>query len=268
MIADAMTICDEKFTGKERDAETGLDYFGARYMSSAQGRFTSPDPLLSSGRPDDPQSWNRYAYVSNNPLRYTDPFGLYKFAGNCDEANDSSCKAQRDRFRAAYDNLKKSASGLEEGSKERKQLEKVVKRIGDEGKGNTRIAFGDAGGNMGRTIGNTITINFESSDKVAKGFELNQSESAALDAAVVGHEGGHLGSSIPGISLLTEHTEPTALYNESLVNQGLKNTDRVFQLWNESWAKIDQERRELNRQTAIQTELNRQKTAKKDQPQQ
>lgn len=130
-----------KFTGKERDAETGLDYFGARYMSSAQGRFTSPDPLLSSGRPDDPQSWNRYGYVGNNPLRYTDPFGLYKFAGNCDEASDSACKAQRDRFRAAYDNLKKSVSGLEEGSKERKQLEKVVKRIGDEGKDNTRISL-------------------------------------------------------------------------------------------------------------------------------
>jgi RHS repeat-associated protein len=35
---------NQKFTGKERDTETGLDYFGARYMSSAQGRFTSPDP--------------------------------------------------------------------------------------------------------------------------------------------------------------------------------------------------------------------------------
>ena len=37
-----------QFTSKERDAETGLDYFGARYMSSAQGRFTSPDPLMGS----------------------------------------------------------------------------------------------------------------------------------------------------------------------------------------------------------------------------
>lgn len=46
-------------------------------MSSAQGRFSSPDPLLSSGRPWDPQSWNRYSYVLNNPLRYTDPLGLY-----------------------------------------------------------------------------------------------------------------------------------------------------------------------------------------------
>jgi RHS repeat-associated protein len=64
------------FTGKERDAETGLDYFGARYMSSAQGRFTSPDPFLGSGRPEDPQSWNRYAYARNNPLVYIDPTGM------------------------------------------------------------------------------------------------------------------------------------------------------------------------------------------------
>ena len=64
------------FTGKERDAETGLDYFGARYLSSAQGRFTSPDPLNESGNPKGPQSWNRYTYVLNNPLRFIDPNGL------------------------------------------------------------------------------------------------------------------------------------------------------------------------------------------------
>jgi RHS repeat-associated protein len=54
-------------------AETGLDYFGARYFSAAQGRFTSPDPV--SGWPSEPQSWNRYAYGLNNPLRYIDPTG-------------------------------------------------------------------------------------------------------------------------------------------------------------------------------------------------
>ena len=57
-----------EFTGKERDAETGLDYFGARYLSATQGRFTSGDPFLGGGRPEDPQSWNRYAYARNNPL--------------------------------------------------------------------------------------------------------------------------------------------------------------------------------------------------------
>jgi RHS repeat-associated protein len=43
-------------TGKERDAETGLDYFGARYFSGAQGRFSSPDEPLVDQSPDDPQS--------------------------------------------------------------------------------------------------------------------------------------------------------------------------------------------------------------------
>ena len=68
------------FTGKERDAETGLDYFGARYFSSAQGRFTSPD---WSANPQpvpyanlrDPQTLNLYAYVRNNPLSRNDPDG-------------------------------------------------------------------------------------------------------------------------------------------------------------------------------------------------
>jgi len=68
----------QKFTQKERDNETGLDYFLARYYSSTQGRFTSVDPLMASGLAVDPQSWNRYAHVNNNPLRYVDDEGLLK----------------------------------------------------------------------------------------------------------------------------------------------------------------------------------------------
>jgi RHS repeat-associated protein len=66
----------KKFTGYERDTETGLDYAQARYFSSAQGRFTSPDPLLASAKPVDPQSWNRYSYVGNNPMNFIDPSGM------------------------------------------------------------------------------------------------------------------------------------------------------------------------------------------------
>jgi RHS repeat-associated protein len=66
----------QQFTSKERDNETGLDYFGARYYGSTTGRFTSPDPMLSSGRPIYPQSWNRYSYVINHPLSLVDPNGL------------------------------------------------------------------------------------------------------------------------------------------------------------------------------------------------
>lgn len=65
----------QNFTGKERDNETGLDYFEARYYSNLQGRFTSADPLLASAELSDPQTWNRYAYGTNNPVGFTDPTG-------------------------------------------------------------------------------------------------------------------------------------------------------------------------------------------------
>ncbi len=65
----------QKFTQKERDNETGLDYFKARYYSSAQGRFTSADAPFADQRQTDPSSWNSYAYVRNNPCTRTDPNG-------------------------------------------------------------------------------------------------------------------------------------------------------------------------------------------------
>ena len=69
-----------RFTQKERDAKTGLDCFGARYFSAAQGRWTSPD-WSATPQPVpyadliDPQTLNLYSYVRNNPLGYNDPDG-------------------------------------------------------------------------------------------------------------------------------------------------------------------------------------------------
>lgn len=80
-----------KFTGKERDAETGLDYFEARYFSGAQGRFTSPDQPLLDQNPFEPQSWNLYGYVRNNPLIFWDPTGQACVVGpNGNEHDDDS----------------------------------------------------------------------------------------------------------------------------------------------------------------------------------
>jgi RHS repeat-associated protein len=84
------TPTEHLFTGKERDAESGNDYFGARYYSSAMGRFMSPDPLpwphWQNGSKEDegrfeefianPQNLNQYMYVRNNPLTSVDPDGL------------------------------------------------------------------------------------------------------------------------------------------------------------------------------------------------
>src|SRR5262249_18592455 len=64
-----------KFTGKERDSESGLDNFGARYMGSNLGRFMSPDPKHVNAHLSDPQSFTRCTYARNNPLLYVDPDG-------------------------------------------------------------------------------------------------------------------------------------------------------------------------------------------------
>jgi RHS repeat-associated protein len=62
-----------KFSGKERDAESGLDYFGARYYDKEQYRFISVDPVINAGAAiGNPQRWNLYSYCGNNPIGYFD----------------------------------------------------------------------------------------------------------------------------------------------------------------------------------------------------
>jgi len=78
--ATADDSTEHHFTGKERDTESGNDYFGARYYSSSMGRFMSPDwsakeEPVPYAKLDNPQTLNLYAYVGNNPLSGFDPDG-------------------------------------------------------------------------------------------------------------------------------------------------------------------------------------------------
>jgi RHS repeat-associated protein len=96
-----ITPTEHHFTGKERDTESGNDYFGARYYASSMGRFMSPDPLpwihWQNGSSDDqqkfaayianPQNLNMYVYVLNNPLSKTDPTGM----NPCGTKSDADC---------------------------------------------------------------------------------------------------------------------------------------------------------------------------------
>ena len=95
-----------RYTGKERDSESGLDDFGARYFASIQGRFLSPDwaarptavPYALFG---DPQSLNLYTYVRNDPVTQADADGHDPDQSNkdapqpsgCDDGPGSGCKA-------------------------------------------------------------------------------------------------------------------------------------------------------------------------------
>ena len=76
--ASCVDATEHHFTGKEYDAESGNDYFEARYYASSMGRWMSPDPDMTLKRIlPNPQRWNRYAYVINNPLALVDPNGLW-----------------------------------------------------------------------------------------------------------------------------------------------------------------------------------------------
>jgi RHS repeat-associated protein len=72
-----------KFTGQYRDSETGVDYFHARYFTGALGRFNSPDPGNAGADLTDPQTWNGYAYVRNNPMALVDPDGMDPITVSC-----------------------------------------------------------------------------------------------------------------------------------------------------------------------------------------
>jgi RHS repeat-associated protein len=80
-----------EFTGKERDGESGLDYFEARHYGSSLGRFMQADPLyIEMNRLADPQLLNLYSYVRNNPLSLTDPTGMLVDV-NCQQVSSEQC---------------------------------------------------------------------------------------------------------------------------------------------------------------------------------
>ena len=112
-----------QFTGKERDTESGNDYFGARYYASTMGRFMSPDwsaqvepvPYASLG---DPQSLNLYGYVRNNPLTRRDLDGHVIALGCATGTASDQCKQDKttELQRLAANASKTDKNGLSESS--------------------------------------------------------------------------------------------------------------------------------------------------------
>jgi len=111
----------QKFTGYEHDDETGLDFAQARYYASVQGRFTSVDPLMASATVRNPQTWNRYAYVLNNPLTLVDPDGTKEISVE-DCKNDPKCTTIK--LNVIYDTNSNKGKGLtpDQKAKFEKQL--------------------------------------------------------------------------------------------------------------------------------------------------
>jgi RHS repeat-associated protein len=108
-----------KFTGKERDSESGLDNFGARYYDYPPGRFMTADDG-SDQDSGNPQSWNLYPYVRNNPLSNTDPTGNACVlgadgGGHDDESAGETCAQVAEANRLALEAAEKAKAQEEFG---------------------------------------------------------------------------------------------------------------------------------------------------------
>jgi RHS repeat-associated protein len=225
-----------RFGGKEHDPETGasgwqaLDYFGARYLHSGSGRFTSVDPI--PGRVGDPQTWNRYVYVTNNPLRYIDPDGRYRFAA----CNGADCESNQGAFVEALRLLRAAADSFPEDSEGRKAIEASLAAIGEMAGSGATIEFGYAGrGKHGD--------NYARANPVTKRITLNMAQMRATSrapeflAATVGHEGRHLGRMrLLGAIASVLRGERPSYETESFVYWGLNFDDPEGYLWKNAWS--------------------------------
>ena len=243
-----------KFTGKERDSETGLDYFGARYFGSNMGRFMTPDPLLNSGRPWDPQSWNRYAYAHNNPLKMIDPTGLYDLNNTCAQ-NDNKCNKQ---FQQHANDLKNGLKNLQNQLKnvkdpvQKARLEKALAAMGTQGDHNgVTVNFGAT---KGGGAGETTPVNDPVTYKETYNVTLDPSKLHGQDDyAIAGaHEGTHvddIGSELanPALGVLSDFSleyrgyQTSAFAASALGYSSLSmNYDgKSSVIWNGSWGAVD-----------------------------
>ena len=161
-----------RYTGKERDNESGNDYFEARYFGSIMGRFLSPDPV--SGTRANPQSLNRYVYVLNNPLRLTDPTGMIVDWEDSKKGKDGLTDAQRG-FEKRLNQMCNSNDPKERAAGE--GLQKTYGRLQDS-KATFEVIKPDRSGSSSGDIqydgNNHFTINLKGDMSNAAGFTNNQ----------------------------------------------------------------------------------------------
>ncbi len=195
----------QQFTQKERDNETGLDYFGARYYASTHGRFTGADPYdinlerqeiadheeadnLFTEYIGQPQHWNHYPYALNNPLRYVDP------DGRKDEEYEVELLGKKIKVKISdkLDNDTRAAI--------KENINAAIARI-NEGKDNLTK---DQIKQINRMSGITVSPDFRASgmNKAAAVFQMTPQSvtaSSSIDflAGAILHDDRHLGQSDP-----------------------------------------------------------------------
>jgi len=207
-------VCSQ-FTGKERDSESGLDNFGKRYHASTIGRFMTPDPIhIMKQKLVDPQQWNMYSYVRNNPLRFVDPTGMYLCNGT-----EGQC--------TAFENARRTLLGSKKDTERR-----AGNAYGDPGKDNgVHVGFAesmksDRGGQVvPRKGGIENAPTSEHANGMRAAVDVTILSSRAGSAETVGHEGSHVADHQDFVNSITPNG-----FDRSLNITGRQTEIRAYQL--------------------------------------
>ncbi len=171
-----------RFIGKERDKETGLTYFGARYFDERSGRFLTPDPVrvvdpftskTNHQILANPQRLNRYTYGLNNPYRYIDPDGNVPLDTIWDAANVIYDIATGDKVSLSADLAAMAVPYLPAGVTKIGKAAKIVDKMGDAPKRGVSKTIGRSG-KQARLKQLADDLNVSSADRGWIKQEMNQ----------------------------------------------------------------------------------------------
>jgi RHS repeat-associated protein len=222
-----------------------------REYAHTMGRWLTPDPLLNSGRPSNPQTWNRYTYALSNPLSITDPTGLYNLVNHC-SSGDKRCEKKFNKaaleLKNSIDRLNNAVGNMKNGV-EKTRLQSSLKALGTENDdNNVFVSFGATkGGGAGETDPTYNPTTQETNFNVTLDpGKIGGGNDIAIDIA---HEGTHVSDieiqlANPGgqpalgpFSLEYRGYQASAWGAQALGNDNL--SFRGVQIWNSSWAAVD-----------------------------
>ncbi|MBV9068120.1 MAG: hypothetical protein JO093_12215 [Acidobacteria bacterium] len=223
-----------KFTGHERDIVAGdghtLDYMHARYDNASLGRFQSVDPALDLKKViATPQAWNRYTYVRNNPLRFTDPTGRYTCSGS-----EQECKSIEGGLVVLRAAAAEATRANQPGAAVLNQVVDFYGKAGD--KNGVAVAVGNLGAGQAMTTGTSGIGPFKTTTvTVDKNFLASKSDSFVRLANGFAHEGDHgihqRASGMASTRSDIKFLEVSAYRTQGYIYSALKIDDHDFGIW-------------------------------------